>query len=246
VKKFVLVAAAAAAFGFAGSASAADMPTKAPILTAPVTPVYNWTGLYVGGNVGGAWLDKSVTEVGLTNTIANPIGSTFSLNEGSVMGGLQTGYNWQHNNFLVGVEGDVNWTGINKDVPANAPPNILRGEVDWFATFRGRVGYTPGNWLIYITGGGAVAKLINGYGEAIGGVLSTNSNDAVLSTRTRWGWTVGGGVEVGLWGHWSAKAEYLYIDFGDYTVVPLAGVPGGAARFKDQLQVARICVNYRF
>jgi outer membrane immunogenic protein len=231
------------------AARAADMPVKAPIREPAAVAVYNWGGFYVGANVGGAWLDKSVTETGTTNFIANPIGSSFSLDDGSITAGGQAGFNWHRNNLLVGVEADVNWTGIRHTVPANIPPGtgaILRGDVDWFATFRGRLGYAPGNWLIYVTGGAAVARLINEYGTEVGGVLAVNSNDAVSSRRTRSGWTAGGGIELGLAANWSVKAEYLFLDFRRFEVKPIAGTPGGAATFKDELHVARVGLNYRF
>src|SRR5687768_610500 len=86
----------------------ADMPVKAVRGPAAVA-VYSWTGFYVGGNVGVAWLEKSVTETGTTNFIANPIGSTFSLDARDVTAGGQLGYNWHQNNLLVGVEVDANW-----------------------------------------------------------------------------------------------------------------------------------------
>jgi outer membrane immunogenic protein len=243
-----IAASVAVGVGGIGTAWAADMPVKAPVRAPAVLAAYNWAGFYVGGNVGGAWLDKSVTETG-TNIIANPIGSTFSLEAASITAGGQVGYNWHHNNILFGIEVDANWTDIKKTIPANVPPGtsaILRGEVDWFATFRGRLGYAPGNWLIYVTGGGAVARLINEYGTEVDGVLDINSNDAVSSRKTRWGWTVGGGVEFGLAPNWSIKAEYLFIDFRRIDVRPITGVPGGIATFDDEIHVARVGLNYRF
>jgi outer membrane immunogenic protein len=237
-------------FGFAVStASAADLPVRMPVKAPPpaVVAVYNWTGFYIGGNVGGAWLRKSVTELG-PGEVASTVGVTNKLTAAGVTAGGQAGYNWHANNWLVGVEADFNWTRINKTIITFDPANpfdiddILRGKVDWFATFRGRLGYVANNWLFYATGGGAVAKLINEYGDTVNGALAPP--DSVSLDKVRWGWTVGGGVELGLGGNWSAKAEYLYIDFRKFNATPINGV--GVVRFHDELHVARIGLNYRF
>src|SRR5579864_8842916 len=83
---------------------AADMPVKAPIYKAPVlAPVYNWTGFYLGGHIGGAWSDIALTDNNLNGVSWNPGGTGF-------VGGAQAGYNLQAGNLLFGVEGDFDWT----------------------------------------------------------------------------------------------------------------------------------------
>jgi outer membrane immunogenic protein len=241
MKKLFVVAMAVAFFT---PAQAADMPVKAP--PGPMVAVYNWTGFYIGGNVGAAWLKKSVTEVG-ADILDNPVGSTFSLRDSSITGGAQAGYNWHSNNLLIGIEADINWTRIDKTIFATvsgSTDGILHGKVDWFATFRGRLGYAPGPWLIYVTGGGALAKLVNEYGDVDSGVLDPTAAASV--NETRWGWTVGGGAEVAFGGNWSAKAEYLYIDFRKFDEGPVVGGSAGVARFHDRIHVARVGLNYRF
>ena len=234
MKKLLLVTTAAVAL--TAPARAADLPVKAPPV---VAPVWSWAGFYIGGNVGVAWLDKSVTDV---TGVAASNGPEFSLRAASITAGGQAGYNWHANNWLIGLEADFNWTRINRTDPTRED-DILRGKVDWFATFRGRVGYAPGPWLVYVTGGAAMARLTNEYGDVDPGGL--DPVDSVSTRRTRWGWTVGGGGEFALAGtsNWSAKFEYLFIDFRTFSV---AATDGAIADFQDRMHVVRIGLNYRF
>jgi outer membrane immunogenic protein len=132
--RFGWALASAMLLGGIGSASAADMAVKAPPM-APV-PVWNWTGFYVGGNVGGIWPDRN----GVSHSaIAGPcnaafpgcallpnfsstvaLGSTFNTslgNSAGFTGGGQFGYNWQFNGRAVaGFEADIAWTDQNRNV----------------------------------------------------------------------------------------------------------------------------------
>jgi outer membrane immunogenic protein len=99
-----------------GSASAlgADLPakvyTKAP---PPIVAVYDWTGFYLGGNVGYSW-GRSSTTAALTDPLGVPpllaaTSAKFDLN--GVIGGGQIGYNWQRSNWVFGLEGDIQGSG---------------------------------------------------------------------------------------------------------------------------------------
>ena len=112
MKKLVLAGAALAAL-IAGPAMAADLPVKA----APIVPIYDWTGFYIGINGGYSW-GRSNTTVSYFNTITGapiipPAGSItdagFNL-DGGVFGG-QIGYNWQFSSWLFGLEADAQWSG---------------------------------------------------------------------------------------------------------------------------------------
>jgi len=241
MNKMVAAFASTLVLGFASSTWAADLPARMPVKAPPpaVVAVYNWTGFYIGGNVGAAWLRKSVEEIG-PGVIAEDIGSKFSLTRAGITAGGQAGYNWHVNNWLLGVEADFNWTGINRTIPVGVDDDNLVGKVNWFATFRGRLGYATGNWLLYVTGGGALARLTNEYGDPV------DFDDRASVRKTRWGWTVGGGAEVALGGAWSAKAEYLYIDFREFNATPILAGSAGVVRFHDEMHVARVGLNYRF
>jgi outer membrane immunogenic protein len=237
------------------AASAADLPasmvTKAP--PAPLRP--SWTGFYGGVNVGGSFghqrssLDDALTDA---RVLSNPLG----LN--GVIGGAQIGYNWQPINrpWVFGVEADFQGSGQKADgtfsLAGITAPGIVglpgdsiayQNKLDWFGTLRGRVGWAMGergNWLPYITGGLAYGQgTISGNGTA-GGVPVAFDN-----THTYAGWVLGGGIEWTFWNRWSAKAEYLYMDFGRgpaIALTPTLNLTNG--RMIDQ--VGRGAVNYHF
>jgi len=250
VKKLFLFAAAASLL-LAGAASAADMParyTKAPV--APVA-VYNWTGFYVGGNAGYTWSDTNVT---YTNTgIVLPIGAAANQNLDGFIGGGQVGYNWQSGKLVFGVEADAAWRNNRDSTTFNAGIDAVTFTTrhTWLATFRPRAGIAANNWLFYVTGGAAAEGLEHSYFETRTTV--PGANRLISSSDTRWGWTVGAGVEAGF-GQWSAGLEYLYVDFDRSTTLSagpavLAGVVFGpsSARFDDSAQhVLRAKLNYHF
>ncbi len=142
--------------------------------------------------------------------------------------------------MLFGIEADINWTGIDRTIAVGVDDDNLVGQADWFATFRGRIGLTQDRWMVYLTGGGAAARLINEYGDP------TDLTDRTIVRDTRWGWTIGAGAEFALAGAWTIKAEYLFIGFEDFTATPVVVGEPGVVRFEDELHVARIGLNYRF
>ena len=99
MRKLLLGIASAAVFlGVANSGQAADMAVKAPPPPIAV-PIFTWTGFYIGGNLGAAWAQRSVTDI---------FGNTFTrTSDARFIGGGQLGYNWQTGNFVLGVEGDI-------------------------------------------------------------------------------------------------------------------------------------------
>jgi outer membrane immunogenic protein len=138
-----------------------------------------------------------------------------------IAGGIQAGYNWQFGNLVLGVETDINLSGASDTF---APWQFSN---PWFGTLRGRLGYAVNNFMIYGTGGLA-------YGGIQAEVLG------LTESKTRTGWTVGGGAEVGLTPAWSVKLEYLYMSFAD-SGYWLTQTNNG---FDSSL--VRFGVNYRF
>jgi outer membrane immunogenic protein len=162
-----------AALGAAAPASAADMAVKAPP-PAPLPVIYNWSGFYIGGNLGGAWSS------GWSST-SNPVPSevfvgfppmSFSNTASGVIGGGQIGYNWQFNgNWLLGVETDFQGAHLQSGSTVSPVPlsptagggfalnssEFMNRELDWFGTVRGRLGLTFDRLLIYGTGGSHMA-----------------------------------------------------------------------------------------
>jgi outer membrane immunogenic protein len=269
------------------AANAADMAVKAPIPMAPA--VFSWTGFYIGANVGGAWTPNSGGSdfgplfppfIVLPPAVAIPTvipGQLATLGgdgrRSGVIGGGQVGYNWQVNQFVLGVEADAVGTGLHGSsasasrtigapifaVPVTQTVTVDFGHVEWMASFRGRAGFAVNQALFYVTGGGAVAEfggsrttLVNGPGISIpaaGTYVATNGGSS-----TRWGWTVGGGIEWAFNQNWSVAGEYRYTDFGNRGSsfdIPsgLAAAPiffTGTASSRVTIEQATFRLNYRF
>ena len=150
----------------------------------------------------------------VSNTGADPNG---------VMGGIQAGYNWQFGQYVLGGETDLQRSDADDRFAGWKFSN------PWFGTLRGRAGYAMNNILLYGT-----------VGLAYGTLRAQSLSLGVDESRTSYGWTAGGGMEVALAGNWSAKAEYLYVDLGSRTFA-LDGTDHGIAS-----SLLRFGVNYRF
>jgi outer membrane immunogenic protein len=268
-RRMLLVVTAIASAGIAGSVSAADLParvyTKAPVI---VDPGYNWTGFYIGANVGYSW-GRSRDDSSLTDNAGSVLFTSSDRSDlDGVVGGGQIGYNWQTQNWLWGLEADIQGTGErgSRDftcaigictppsggfaalvVPGPAVPVSLDQKLEWFGTVRGRVGVlaTP-KVLFYVTGGLAYGEVRTG--ETIGTGLPGFSN-----SDTKAGYTVGGGVEGVIGGNWTAKLEYLYVDLGRVsgsfaTTIPALGGGVLTGNYNSRItdNVLRVGVNYKF
>jgi outer membrane immunogenic protein len=211
-----ILLASAALVAFAGAASAADMPARMATKAVPYIAMYNWTGLYVGANIGYGWGRE---------------GGAGGTNLNGVIGGGQIGYNWQMNNLVLGVETD--FQGSGQRATATGVGFSVSERIRYFGTVRARVGYAWDRTLLYVTGGYAYTNI----------GLDLNVGAATASSNTtKGGGTIGGGIEYAFAGPWSAKAEYLYVDTGN-TTVTLLGVTG-ETRIKNH--IGRVGINYRF
>ena len=225
MKKILLGAAALAAM--AAPAFAADMParpyTKAPAYTAPQV-VYNWTGFYIGGHVGGAFAGNNSLQ-----------GS-----DARFLGGVQGGFDYQFApNWVIGVEGQWSWLSGN-NVNAVFPNGyVYANDQRGLASLTGRVGYTWGPALLYVKGGYAYSD--NRETLVLGGVPQAFSFDH----GHRDGYTVGAGLEYMFAQNWSGKVEYQYYNFGDSRfVTPAALAPFGS--FRNDEHTVKVGINYRF
>jgi outer membrane immunogenic protein len=244
MRRLVVALLASSALSFA--AQAADLPVKAPISPPPVV-LYNWTGFYAGGHIGGGWVTQSSKFVSTTGVALDPVGTTYGTNRSGFLGGGQIGYNYQIQNWVLGVAGDFSWTRATADSLSNgsllASTIHSQGKTDWYATVTGRVGYAMNNWLFYAKGGGAwVHDTYGGYAIVAG---ATTTNADVKSTRS--GWTVGGGVEWGFWDKWTAFVEYDYIDVGTKTIT-FSSSAGTTSNYDvdGKFSLVKGGVNYRF
>jgi outer membrane immunogenic protein len=251
MKRVAVIAAAVLGLGFAPCAHAADLSVRAaPVYQAPVVAAPTWTGIYLGVNGGWGWTGSS--SVAFTAIPPVPV-APFSIGQdtnGAVFGG-QLGYNWQTGNWVLGIEGDFDGFGAQ-----NGTKNFLlvtpgQGQVafsasdvpKWLASVRGRLGYSWGPNLIYITGGGAWTDLQFATTDTVG----NSSFD-----QTQSGWTLGGGYQWMFAPNWSLRAEYLYYRFSsgaaNSTILPTSVGGGGFAHTwsSTSLSVTRVGLDYKF
>ena len=224
MKKFLLGTVALIALGASVPAMAADLAAR-PYTKAPAyvpAPIYNWTGFYIGGHVGGAFNGS------------NGFGGTSDNSDGRFLGGLQIGADYQFApNWLVGIEGQISGLS-NSDRTFTSGVNTIRDRSDWLASVTGRLGYTWGPGLIYAKGGVAFRD--------DNGLAATAGFLPAVTNRESTGYTVGGGLEYMFAPAWSAKVEYQYYNFDNTTVV----TPVGALSYKDDLHTVKVGVNYHF
>jgi high affinity Mn2+ porin len=242
---------AAAAFTHGGDAAAGDMllPTKAPP-PPPAPAAYDWTGFYLGGHLGYAWGNSNWAMTPGVSGAVNLSQQVDSFDEaGSFFVGLQTGYNYMlANRLLVGIEADAsfpsfqNTNGIsiggisNAFLSPNGPENYAETVLS-SGTLRGRIGYAPGRWLFYATGGFAWS-----YDQITVTQLVPGNTD--LPFLWRLGWVAGAGIEVPVAPHWTAKLEYLYTGYGNKDV--LAAQAGERFGSDFSLNELRAGLNYQF
>ncbi|HVZ54492.1 MAG TPA: outer membrane protein [Pseudolabrys sp.] len=227
MKRFVLAGVVAlAGLSVFGAANAADlgrpMPAKAPIYAPPVG--YNWTGFYAGINGGGGWGGSQWS---------SPVGTSGTYDiSGGLVGGT-AGYNWQYNNIVFGLEGDLDWSNIRGSGGGpGCPVGSCQTRNDWLGTVRGRVGYAFDRFMPYVTGGLAV------------GDIKAEPAGAGSTSQTNAGWTVGGGLEVALMGPLTGKIEYLYTDLGKGNCGAAVCPAGTDVNFHTN--IVRAGLNYRF
>jgi outer membrane immunogenic protein len=249
MKKFLTGSIAAIAMALAVPALAADMAprySKAPA-PAPIM-VYNWTGCYIGGNVGGGWARIRETS---TSVAGVPLVSDFGRSEGTgVIGGAQIGCDYQFaGNWVVGVQGMFDFADIRSSHVLPAFPTFFtENRTKDVFTATGRVGYLfAPQVLAYVKGGGAWARIDTTH-------FATVPPPTIVSEfatgQDRQGWTVGGGLEWMFAPGWSVFGEYNYMDFGrktvGFTTGPLAvGIPSVVST-RFEIQQALAGVNYKF
>jgi outer membrane immunogenic protein len=243
-------------------------------------PVFNWTGFYVGVGLGARRTESDWTTTCLsptflgTNTCPNDIfaGTTrigndnpATFEEAGFRVSGYVGYNWQIQNWVLGVEGDFAWADNDETGPAipgtwsqTFGPGIDTAGISdtWDASIRGRVGYlfTP-TYLFYVTGGAAwIEKEITATcgGTFPFGWCNNPGGFSETVTDTFFGWTVGAGFEWMFAPSWILRGEYRFTDYGSqtYTFFANAGVPAGVDSFtfdvEQQTHTAYVGVSYLF
>ena len=242
MKKIALIASIFIGVGFA-SAQAADLP-RAPVKAPVMAPLPTWNGLYVGVHGGWGWGDADH----LFSPV-DPLFGTFPPNgaashdiDGGILG-LHMGYNWQFApNWLIGLEASIAWTGMDGTTPAlpSAPGFSVNADIDWLVTATPRLGWTNNNWLFYVKGGFAGARVETN---------SINPTPTTFNSKNSFiGWTAGVGVEV-MWSpNWIFGLEYNYYDLGSESIggvyLPVIAPAGRTTDLKFSSVLARLSYKY--
>jgi outer membrane immunogenic protein len=228
---------------FVHAADLPRLPLKAPFSPAP--PPFSWTGFYVGINGGYGWGNVKTDD---------GAGDTTALNSnGGIVGGT-FGFNYQINQFVVGFDGDIDWSGMKWS--QTATDSSIFGTTtagvsyknDTLSTFAARFGVAADRALFYAKAGGAWTNEkfdFNGTDPVFGSI--TNGSNSF----NRLGWMIGAGVEYAVTDMITLKAEYNYADFGtkNETLTINSSVDGPlTSTISDKLtmNVVKVGVNVLF
>jgi outer membrane immunogenic protein len=255
--------AAIAAMMFVGPvsmAAATDMPMKAPQAS-----VYQWSGCYVGANIGGGASGSNFgTAIDPGTHLFDPdpavvAGSGTSSHGGDgLLAGGQGGCNFQSGQLVAGLEGDFDYFHSNPWFLNNT--NTLSGGVtpfaitqsvttNYLATIRPRIGIAADRNLAYLTGGVAFTRV--SYLESYSDGGTPPGAGSAAASKSLVGWVAGAGWEYVVTDHWIFRAEYLYASFSKVNAVGAITDAGGGANTLHgssdlTIQALRAGVNYKF
>lgn len=240
MKRFIL--ATSASVLLAGTAMAADAISVYEEPTAPVVfaPAFTWTGPYVGLHLGYGWGDSTFDDVDGWNFT----NQQFSVDPDGIFGGAQAGYNWQFNQFVVGIEGELGYLNLDGSaVQPGSPGGDTIASLDGgvYAGLSARVGFAFDRTLVYAKAGGVYSWGEYHVNDACnigpcGAGLMSGSETIGL------GYQVGAGIEHAFTDNWTGKIEYSYFDFGSSNVAYATGVYNADL----SAHTVKIGLNYKF
>lgn len=236
MKKVLLGTVGLVALGMGAPASAADLAAR-PYTKAPppiVEPMYNWSGFYIGLNAGGGSSHKCWDLIPDPEGCHDATGGTF---------GGQIGYRWQTTNWVFGLEGQGNWANFKGSNTNFAITDLVdTSKIDAFGLFTGQIGYAWNNALFYVKGGAAVVG--DKYSTSL--IPSGLLNDS--ASETRWGGTIGAGLEYGFAPNWSVGIEYNHIFLGgrNVTFTDFTGAVTSIDHITQDVDMGLVRLNYRF
>jgi outer membrane immunogenic protein len=255
-----LLIAGSLALATAGQALAADLPPaappppRAPAAYVPYTsPVYNWGGIYIGANVGGAFVNQGAPNNTVTSTGA-AVGGVSTSSTGFAGGG-QIGANFQLNQVVFGIEADADYLSNKSTVvgvdAATGASNQHVFTIPFFSTVRGRVGYAWDRVLVYGTAGLAMGEYqVQRTQVTTPAAGPTPITPAPMGTvenysDLRLGWTAGGGIEYAMTDNFTARVEYLFADLESLTYsFPISNRTQAAP--SEYVNLIRFGLNYKF
>jgi outer membrane immunogenic protein len=241
MKKLLVAAAGTLVLGLSAPASAADLAAR-PYTKAPpmVAAIYDWSGFYIGINGGGGSSHKCWDFVDATGVVTGVPGALAAEGCHNAVGGTvggQIGYRMQSGQWVFGIEGQGNWADFSGDNVSALFATRNRSKIDSFGLITGQIGYAWNNVLVYAKGGAAVAGSKYEV-STLGGALLSSAD------QTRWGGTVGAGLEYGFAPNWSVGVEYNHIFLQDKDVT-FALVPS-TDRIRQDVDMGLVRLNYKF
>jgi outer membrane immunogenic protein len=234
-----------AAMGFAAPASAADLSVpyvKSPVM---IPALYDWSGLYIGLNAGGGWSNKCWDLVNNGGAVIAPFREGCHDASGGLAGG-QMGYRWQAANWVFGFEVQGDWASLkasNASLFPFAVATTNQSKINSFGLITGQAGYAWNNVLWYVKGGAAVVD------DRYTGLVTATNAALDGTTNTRWGGTVGTGIEYAFAPNWSVAVEYDHLFMGNQTLNFTSSTTGGFTRsdsIKQDMDIGTVRVNYRW
>jgi outer membrane immunogenic protein len=208
---------------------------------------FDWSGAYVGASIGGGWGNVKTDGASFYDDPSGPPDASIpgvSFSNSGVIGGLETGYNWQQGGIVFGLQADISAAGLKGSLTDNDNGYTIDTNVNWLSTLRGQIGVPYGRYLFYATGGLAVGGIDADLHDRYPGPGTVDSSDS----QTGVGYAVGAGVAAAINTRWIAKLEYQYVDLGKKTFS--FNEPTGWALIKSSARttenLVRFSLDYRF
>jgi outer membrane immunogenic protein len=232
----LLLTSAILSFGLINMASAADLPARAPTYSkapAIVDAAYDWSGFYVGINGGGAtsrfdWNADGFGDEGSHNATGGTVGG-------------QVGYRWQMSSLVFGLEAQGNWSDFKgSSTSLLFPGQTNTSKIDSFGLFTGQIGYAWDRVLVYVKGGAAVTDNHYTANSTLPPLIGFDA-----TSETRWGASVGVGIEYAFAQNWSLGFEYNHLFMGNPDVNSSTGFLI-ADHIKEDVDLFTARVNYKF
>jgi outer membrane immunogenic protein len=227
----------------AAPAMAADMPARMPVKApapAMVVAAYNWSGFYIGAH--GGWGRGDVDAVGVDAAGVAVLGTSISGRVDGAVAGGHAGFNMQFGGFVLGAEVAGSWADLDGSVTCPVTTFTCTAEIDRLFRAGGRGGFAVNNWLIYVTGGWARARVETDSFTTATGVPFPGFRDA----RHHSGWYLGGGIEYGLTPNLIIGVEGFHVDLEDRIHSATPFVLGVTRRVETDFNVIQGRISWKF
>jgi outer membrane immunogenic protein len=225
----------------AAGAMAADLPARAYTKAPAFVEANDWSGIYIGGQVGYDWAVNRYTYNNGAGIVEDFNETQQASNPGSVAGGGRIGIQKQWSNWVLGIEGNYNWTSLKQaDSGVLAPGTLRSWKTDGIAAVVGKVGYSFDRWMIYAKGGWADADI---------NTFAIDPATGINGGAKKWqsGYTIGTGIDYKITQNWIAGAEFNYYNFKyDRSVLNAGGTIGTWSNSNANIYSLLFSLSYLF